>query len=113
MAELRRWIDRWGRPVVLHEDTWFNKITIRHPEMERYLDQVGLAIMSPDRVTFDAIFPNGENCYARALLAQPFDWHNLKVCVRYSESLEGLVGVVITAFPIPGFTRQERLKWTR
>lgn len=112
MAELLRCADRWGREVVLYEDTWYDKILVDHPIMDGQLDAVEQSLSNPDRVNYDAKYGSGENYYLYDVLQYPIEGFYLKVVVRF-ETHEGVsMGTVISAYPTRGYGRAgERMKW--
>ena len=111
MAELLRSIDRWYRTVVLHDDTWYDKIVFDHPALDGKLEAVEQALRHPDVVTFDVDVPGGENFYRRGLLSPPNDTAYLKVCVRFRKSEAEESGVIVTAYPTYRIKRGERVRW--
>lgn len=112
MAELLRCADRWGREVVLYDDTWYDKILVDHPIMDGQLGAVEQSLSDPDRVNYDAQYGSGENYYLYGVLQYPTDVFYLKVVVRY-ETREGVsMGIVISAYPTRNYGRVgERVNW--
>lgn len=114
MAEVLRCADRWGREVILYEDTWYDKILVDHPEVADELDVVELTLTNPDRVTFDTGHDTGENFCRFAVLRYPYDSLYLKVVVRFDERDDFARGVVISVYPTRDYSQgSERMKWHR
>lgn len=83
MAEVLRCADRWGREVVLYDDTWYDKIVADHAEVANRLDAIDEVLARPDRVNFDALVSSGENFYGLGYFEYPLERRYLKVVVRY------------------------------
>lgn len=116
MAEILRCQDRWGRIVILHDDTWYEKILMDHAEVPDNPSMVEEVIQDPDRVNFDALSPNGENFYRRRVLQHPYDMDYLKVVVRFAvtESSSEAIGTVVSAYSSVHYRKAgERHKWSR
>ena len=114
MAEFLRCVDRWGREVVLYEDTWYDKILSVHPEVSGQLDPVEQTVAYPDRVNFDAAHDNGENYYRFGVLPYPYDGMYLKIVVRFETRDGETTGIVISAYPTRTYGRGgEQMKWHR
>ncbi len=114
MAEMLRCVDLWGRDIVLYEDIWENHVIVDHSIMDGYETFIESVLGSPDVVTHDSKYPNGENYYQAGALPPPDDRQFLKVCVRFeSDPLTGKrVGIVVTTFPTFIVKRSERIKWS-
>ena len=107
-------VRRWGRDIVLYEDTWYDKVLASHIEMSDMIDAVVQTLTDPDRVAFDASFAGGENYYRRWVLPHPYDVDFLKVVVRFEDINGEMAGVVVTAFSAPNSKKRgERFKWNR
>ena len=114
MAEVLRCADRWGREVVLYEDTWYDKILVDHPEMADGLDAIETVLTNPDRVNFDAMHNTGENFYRYGVLRYSHDSFYLKVVVRFEVRDGRMRGIVISAYPTRHHGQgDERMKWHR
>jgi hypothetical protein len=114
VAEVLRCADRWGREVVLYEDTLYDTIVVFHGYMANKLDAIVDVLVSPERVNFDALHPNGENFYGRGYLAFPEDHYYLKVVVRYERIGSQDVGTIVSAYAAPDYRKRgERFKWHR
>lgn len=114
MAEILRRTDRWGRDIVLHEVTWYDKIASKHVEVDGQIDAIMATLMEPDRVNYDSIYPDGENYYRLAIRSPPYHRIYLKVVVRFQRIDNQLIGKGITAYPSPySAARGERHKWHR
>ena len=114
MAVVLRCADRWGREVVLFEDTWYDKIVVFHANMAGKVDAVEAVLANPERVNFDAKYPGGENFYARGHLEYPDDTDYLKVVVRYETGGTIEVGTIVSAYAASDYRKRgERYKWHR
>jgi hypothetical protein len=114
VAEVLRCADRWGREIVLYEDTWYDKIVVFHGYMANKLDAIIAVLASPDRVNLDALHPGGENFYGRGYLDYPEDHYYLKVVVRYERTGNHQVGTIVSAYAAPDYRKRgERFKWHR
>lgn len=114
MAEILRCEDRWGRTIVLHDDTWYEKILADHPSVSIDPSLIRTAVQNPDRVNFDARFPNGENFYRRGMLQHPYDVDYLKVVVRFAIVNGEQVGTIVSAYPTAHHRKAgERHKWSK
>ena len=114
MVEVLRCADRWGREVVLYDDTWYDKIVVFHGYMANKLEAIASVLATPDRVNFDALNPNGENFYGRGYLDYPDDLDYLKVVVRYERIDSHDVGTIVSAYAAPDYRKRgERFKWHR
>ena len=114
VAEVLRCADRWGREIVLYEDTWYGKIVGDHADMVDRFDAVTAVLADPERVHFDAAFPNGENFYGRDYPDHPFGVDYLKIVVRYDLVGAEEIGTIVSAYPAPHYRKHgERFKWQR
>jgi hypothetical protein len=78
------------------------------------LDAIRKTVEHPDRVQFDALATNGENYYRRGVLQHPYDIDYLKVVVRLEPSSTGVIGIIISAYPVDDWRKRgERFKWNR
>ena len=78
VAEVLRCADRWGREIILHEDTWYDKIVGDHADMVDRFDAIIAVLANPERVNFDATYSTGENFYGRDYSNHPFGVDYLK-----------------------------------
>jgi len=114
VAEVLRCADRWGREVVLYDDTWYDKIVVYPGYMASKLDAITSVLAKPERVNFDALYENGENFYGSGYLEYPNDAHYLKVVVRYNREESQNVGTIVSAYAAPDYRKRgERYKWHR
>ena len=105
--------DRFGREVVLYEDTWYDHILGDHAEMDGQIDELELAIAHAERITRDQSLV-ARQCYDRkGNLRWPYDRDCLKVVVELEDSGFDmpLRGVVVTAYPVEAVPRREARIW--
>jgi len=105
--------DRFGREIVLYEDTWYDHILDDHAEMADQLDELELAIAHAERITQDQSFASRQCYYRKGHLPWPYDRDYLKVVVELEDSSFGrpLRGVVVTAYPVEAIPRRETRIW--
>jgi hypothetical protein len=105
--------DRFGREVVLHEDTWYDHVLLERHILDGRLDAVEAAIVRAEHVTNDRNDPN-RRCYYRSGELPPPDHDDyLKVVVEFGpRGSDGIVrGTVVTAFPTTQVTMGEKREW--
>ncbi len=105
--------DRFGREIVLYEDTWYDHILDDHAEMADQIDKLELAIAHAERITQDQSFASRQ-CYSRkGNLPWPYDRDYLKVVVELEDFGidRPLRGVVVTAYPVETIPRREARIW--
>ena len=108
--------DRWGREIVLTEESWYGHIIFEHPVMHGNDALVADAITAPHRVMYDAEHDDREAFYrlGRVPNAPRRLLHRyLKVCVEFLPAGAGgaVLGRVVTAYPSNQFKPGERQKW--
>src|SRR5918995_6448744 len=94
--------DRFGREIVLYEDTWYDHILGDHAEMADQIDELELAIAQTERVTQDQSFASRQCYYRKGNLPWPYDRDYLKIVVELVDAGfdRPLRGVVVTAYPV-------------
>lgn len=115
MAELLRFVDLWGREIVLQEDNWEDHILVDHSIMDGYEAYIEDALAQPDLITRDADNADGVNDYRANALPPPDDQQYLKVCVRFRSGTEKgkKVGIIVTTYPTVGVKRSAKITWSR
>ena len=91
--------DRWGREIMLDEDTWYDHIVPGHRVLRGHEAAVAKALTNPYRVMHDQWYTNRENFYRPRTHPVSPDLY-LKVCVE-----------VVTAFLTPTIGSKERQRW--
>lgn len=105
--------DRFGREVVLREDTWYNHVLDQHPELTNRQTAAEEAIRLAEQIRVDR-FDTGRRCfYRRGLLPPPYQRDQLKVVVEFYPSDAGGVvrGEVVTAYLVSSPDRREQREW--
>jgi hypothetical protein len=115
VAELLRFVDLWGREIILHDDNWKDHILVDHAIMDGYEAYIEDVLADPDLVTRDADNTNGVNYYRANALPPPDDQQYLKVCVRFRPSTASgqQIGILVTTYPTVGVKRSEKITWSR
>jgi hypothetical protein len=110
---LRSCADRFGREIVLYEDTWYGHIVGEHAEMAGQIDELELTIAHAERVTQDQSFADRQCYYRNGHLPWPYDRDYLKVVVELEDFGvdRPLGGVVVTAYPVEAIPRREAPIW--
>lgn len=98
--------DRWGRDIVLFENTWYDHILPNHAQLRGHEASVAQVLSNPHCVMSDALDENRECFYARTLPG--FRNVYIKVVVEFQPHQEG---VVVTAFPTFGIRDVEVKRW--
>lgn len=113
MAELLRWLDHWGREIVLTEERWEDHVLAGHGELRVHLAAVEVVLTDPLVVTFDSKITNRENYYRPHLPPEPYQRLFLKICVEFLriDQERSLFGDVITAYPTGRIPEAEARKW--
>lgn len=99
--------DRWGREIVLDEDTWYNHIVPGHGDLRGHDAAVAKVLTDPYRVTYDAWHENGE-CFYRPRTHPSRPDFFLKVCVAFAPDGSG---EVVTAFLTQNINPEEVQRW--
>jgi len=102
--------DRWGRDIVLYEDTWHNHILLEHRNLRGHDAAVAKVLSDPYRVMHDAWHETRENYYRPRTHPRYPDLF-LKVCVEFDPGDTGWAGVVVTAFLTPNIGAEEVQRW--
>jgi hypothetical protein len=105
--------DRFGREVVLYEDTWYDHVLSKRHILAGRLAAVEAAIMHAERITHDRKDPD-RRCYYRSGELPPPDVDDfVKVVVAFGpRGHDGVVrGVVATAFTTTRVTFGEKREW--
>ena len=79
-----------GRLVTLYEDTWMEHVTLDHPEVASYLEDVQRTIESPNIVYRSGVRPDSEISITMGDHGQ-YPSAFLSVAVLYEKSTEGIV----------------------
>lgn len=105
--------DRFGREIVLYEDTWYDHILDDHAEMAGQTDELERTIAHAERVTQDQSFADRQCYYRKGNLPWPYDRDHLKVVVELDPvGFAGpLRGVVVTAYSVESIPRREARVW--
>jgi transcriptional regulator with XRE-family HTH domain len=108
--------DPLGRVVVATDKRWEEHIVADHEEMDRHYSAAALVIRDPEEIRHDVDRRHRESYYRRGVLPAPYTRLYAKVSVEFG--IEGylgweLVGIVVTAYPLPKPKRGEELKWQR
>ena len=112
MAEILRCEDRWGRSIVLHDDTWYEKILMDHGEVPNDPAILGQVLRDPDRVNFDAKHASGENFYRQGLLQHTRRHRYLKVVDRFEQAIGESEGTIVSAYGTAHYqSTGERRRW--
>jgi hypothetical protein len=106
-------VDRFGRQIVLYEDTWYDHILNDHAEMAGQIDVLEFAITRVERITQDLSFTDRQCYYHKGNLPWPYDRDFLKIVVELEASSvdRPLHGVVVTAYPVEAIPRRETRIW--
>ena len=104
---------RFGREIVLYEDTWYDHVLDDHSEMADQIDALELAIAHAERDPQDQSFAGRQCYYRKGHLPWPYDRDYLKVVVELDDSGfdRPLRGVVVTAYPVEAIPRRETRIW--
>lgn len=102
--------DRWGREIVLDEDTWHHHIIPGHHNLRGYDDAVAKVLTNPYRVMHDAWHETRENFYRPRTHPLHPDLF-LKVCVEFANDEPDSAGTVITAYLTPDIAFNEVQRW--
>src|SRR5918998_2776585 len=102
--------DRWGREIVLDEDTWYHHILPGHRTLRGHDAAVAKVLTDPYRVMHDAWHENREN-FQRPRTHPHHPDLFLKVCVEFGAEETGFSGTVVTAYLTPDIGSDEVQRW--
>lgn len=104
--------DHWGRDIILRAERWISHIVALHGEMKDCLSSIEQTLGEPNWVTRDVRFGNREVSYRFGALPDPLDHLYLKVVVQFDDwAGEGIIGIVVTAYPVARIKRSEVQRW--
>lgn len=109
-------VDIYGVPVSCSHDTWDGHVLARHSDLTGLGHLAIETIIDPDLVYDSGRRPNRKLFYREARQPPPFSERYILVIVAYDDLPEGVVGVVVTAYPIEGLSESDEgdtLAWQR
>ncbi len=115
MEAVVRYVDQWGREIVLDADTWHLHILPDRPMLAGNDDLVDAARTDPSDGLLDATHAARESSYPPMRSPRSGRRLYLKVCVEFEpEGPSDFVrGQVLIAYPTTKIKRGERPKWKR
>lgn len=101
--------DRFGREIVLYEDTWYDHILARRAVLAGHETAVLATLEGAEHIRIDRRDRNRRCYYRHGDLPPPNGYDFVKVIVEFD--VEQRQGVVVTAFTVDGPNPNERWEY--